>query len=88
MSWLLFIDKSGQDQRASPYEVLALVAVEDRQLWPIIQAIGDAQEHFFCTRRYQQQGAEAKGRKILKSKTYRLAEKHPPFAQKERCLKA
>ncbi|MBF0382040.1 MAG: DUF3800 domain-containing protein [Magnetococcales bacterium] len=88
MSWLLFIDESGQDQRESPYEVLAGVAIEDRQLWPLIQAIGEAQEVFFGVRRYQQRGDEAKGRKILKRKTYRLANKHSQFNHTERCKRA
>ena len=43
MSWLLFIDESGQDQIHSPYEVLAGVAVNDSDLWPLIKELYDAQ---------------------------------------------
>lgn len=32
MSYLLFIDESGQDRRDSPYEVLAGISLEDRDL--------------------------------------------------------
>ncbi|GAB0056884.1 hypothetical protein SIID45300_01199 [Candidatus Magnetaquicoccaceae bacterium FCR-1] len=88
MSWLLFIDESGQDQGASPYEVLAGVAVEDRQLWPLIQEIGKAQEYFFGIRRYQQRDEEAKAKKILKSKTFRLANQEAPISAVERRLLA
>ncbi|MEO5327018.1 MAG: DUF3800 domain-containing protein [Magnetococcus sp. THC-1_WYH] len=84
MSWLLFIDESGQDQGASPYEVLAGVAVEDRQIWPLIQKIGTAQEDFFGTRRYQEWDKEAKARKILKRKTFRLAKQEDPIPADER----
>lgn len=88
MSWLLFIDESGQDQGESPYEVLAGMAVEDRQLWPLIQAIGTAQEDFFGTRRYQQQDKEAKAKKILKRKTFRLADQEAQIPAVERRLLA
>jgi hypothetical protein len=36
MAWVLFIDESGHDRKASPYEVLAGIAVRDRDLWPMI----------------------------------------------------
>jgi hypothetical protein len=36
MAWVLFIDESGHDRKASPYEVLAGIAVRDRDLWPLI----------------------------------------------------
>lgn len=39
MSWAFFIDESGQDRRASPYEVLAALAVEDRKIWPLIRQL-------------------------------------------------
>jgi len=42
MSFLLFIDESGQDRRDSPCEVLAGIAIEDRDLWNLITAIQQA----------------------------------------------
>lgn len=73
MSWAFFIDESGQDQRASPYEVLAAVAVEDRRIWPLIRQISDAQEHFFGMRLFEAYGREAKAQKLLNAKVFRLA---------------
>jgi len=32
MAWFLFIDESGQDHGASPYEVLAGIAISDEAL--------------------------------------------------------
>lgn len=50
MAWFLFIDESGQDRGASPYEVLAGIAVEDRAIWNLIVDVHDAEEHFFGRR--------------------------------------
>ncbi|MBN2973483.1 DUF3800 domain-containing protein [Sphingomonas floccifaciens] len=53
MSWSFFIDESGQDQRHSPYEVLAGIAVEDRKVWPLIRDLSDAQQHIFGMRLFE-----------------------------------
>lgn len=79
MSWALFIDESGQDRRKSPYEVLAGVAVEDRQIWRLIRQLSDAQHHHFGMRLWEAYGAEAKAKELLKTKTYRLAAQMPPI---------
>lgn len=79
MSWTLFVDESGQDRRNSPYEVLAGIAIEDRQIWPLICQISDAQQHFFGMRLYQAYGAEAKAKELLKTKTYKHAGQMEPF---------
>lgn len=72
MARLLFLDESGQDQRQSPYEVLAGVAIEDKQLWPLIQAIQSLEiEHF--GQRYADKDRELKAKKLLKRKTFRHA---------------
>lgn len=84
MSWAFFIDESGQDQRASPYEVLAAIAVEDRQIWPLIRQISDAQEMFFGMRLFEAYGIEAKAKRLLKAKTFRLASQADPIAQDQR----
>jgi hypothetical protein len=73
MAYFLFIDESGQDKQESPYEVLAGIAISDETLWPLIQEIHDAEVAHFG-RRYSGGGRELKGTKILKSKTFRLAE--------------
>lgn len=84
MSWALFVDESGQDQRHSPFEVLAGVAIEDRQIWPLICQISDAQTHFFGMRLFEAYGAEAKAKELLKTKTYRHAAQMAPFGIEER----
>ena len=72
MSYMLFIDESGQDLRQSPYEVLAGVAIEDCDLWSLIRQIQDAELEFFG-RRVSDELLELKGRKLLKRKTFRQA---------------
>jgi Protein of unknown function (DUF3800) len=79
MSWAMFIDESGQDQRQSPYEVLAGIAVEDRKIWPLIRDLSDAQQHFFGLRLFEAYGREAKAKKLLDRKTYRHAAQLPPL---------
>lgn len=73
MSWTLFVDESGQDQRESPYEVLAGVAIEDRKIWPLICQISDAQQQFFGMRLFEAYGYEAKAKELLKRKTFKHA---------------
>lgn len=73
MIWTLFIDESGQDQRHSPYEVLAGIAVEDCKVWPLIRDLSDAQQHIFGMRLFEAYGREAKPQKLLDHKTYTRA---------------
>lgn len=84
MSWALFIDESGQDQRESPFEVLAGVAIEDRQIWPLIRQLSDAQQMIFGMRLFEAYGAEAHATDLLKKKTYRHAGQMDPFPNDER----
>jgi len=78
MARLLFLDESGQDQNQSPYEVLAGVAIEDKQLWPLIKVIqGLEMEHF--GQRYAANDREMKAKKLLKRKTYRHATQLDPI---------
>lgn len=90
MSWLLFIDESGQDRRESPYEVLAGIAVADHQLWPLIKDLNRVQEHNFGIRLFRAYGAEARAKKLLKKKTFRLAGRRPaiPVAERRELAKA
>lgn len=93
MAYFLFIDESGQDHRDSPYEVLAGLSVEDRDLWNLIQAVQDAEVRNFGTR-YSHGQRELKAKKILKKKTFRQAQQTPPLPPDERrelakrCLEA
>ena len=79
MGWFLFVDESGQDGRNSPYEVLAGLAVEDRELWRLIQALKESQEAQFQMRLFDAYGSEAKGQKLLRKKTFKLAAQKPPI---------
>jgi hypothetical protein len=72
MSFVLFIDESGHDLRDSPYEVLAGVAVEDSRIWNLITAVQDAEVHHFGGR-ITDGDLELKAKKLLKTKTFRLA---------------
>jgi len=72
VSYFLFIDESGNDKRESPYEVLAGIGIEDRNLWNFIQALQDTEVQFFG-RRMSRGGLELKGKKLLKKKTFRHA---------------
>lgn len=83
MSWFLFVDESGQDRRASPYEVLAGVAVEDRQLWDLILDVHVAEERFFG-QRISNGHLELKAKKLLKRKVYRLANGSSPIPEGDR----
>jgi hypothetical protein len=79
LSWALFIDESGQDQRNSPYEVLAGIAIEDRQIWPLIRQLSDAQAAIFGMRLFQAYGNEAKAQKLLKRKVFQHAAQMGPI---------
>lgn len=83
MSYLLFVDESGIDQRDSPYEVLAGVAVQDQHLWNLVCRIQEAEVEYFG-RRVAAGVLELKGRSLLKRKTFRLAAQLPPFDPSER----
>lgn len=84
MAWLLFLDESGTDGTFSPYEVLAGLAIEDRQLWPLIQSLKEAQEKHFGLRLFDAYGSEAKAKKLLKAKTFKLAGQTAPIDLPER----
>ena len=83
MAFMLFIDESGQDRGASPYEVLAGIAIEDTDLWNVVLALRAAEERHFGTI-YSAGSAELKARKLLKKKTFRLAAQAEPFPLPER----
>ncbi len=82
MSYLLFLDESGHDHRASPYEVLGGIAVEDSRIWSLITALRSAEREFFG-QRITRGELELKGTKILKRKTFRLAQQLPKFSREE-----
>lgn len=72
MAVFLFIDESGHDRKASPYEVLAGISVEDVALWPLILDMHAAETRWFGGR-YSDGASELKGTKLLKTKVFRHA---------------
>ena len=70
MAWFLFVDESGHDGSASPYEVLAGVAIQDRTVREVIRRLHQAEIHSFG-RRYSAGPRELKGRVLLKKKVFR-----------------
>ncbi len=66
-----------------PYEVLAGVAIEDRDLWNCILAVHALEEQIFG-RRISQGLLELKGKKLLKRKTFKLAGQMEPIEEEER----
>lgn len=87
MAHILFVDESGQDHQESPYEVLAGVSIEDQDLWNLVRSLHEAEVRHFGAR-YTRGTQELKAKKILKRKTFRLAEQLPPIEPTERRLAA
>lgn len=70
MAWLLFVDESGHDRMASPYEILAGVAIQDRVVSDVIRRLHEAEYRRF-DRRYSKGPRELKGKALLKRKVFR-----------------
>jgi hypothetical protein len=83
MAYFLFVDESGQDRRESPCQVLAGIAVEDRDLWNLIQAIKEAENRLLGTR-YATDGREQKAKKFLNRSVFRQASQMPPISGEQR----
>lgn len=83
MAYFLFVDESGQDHRESPYEVLAGIAVQDRDLWNLVKAVQDTELKCFGVR-YSAGPRELKAKKILKRKVFRLADQMALFTENDR----
>lgn len=84
MAYFLFVDESGQDGHESPYEVLAGLAVADRDLWNLVKALQDAEVSQFGRRYTNGNERELKANKILKRKTFRLAAQMDVIAPDQR----
>ena len=70
MAWFLFVDESGHDRKASPYEVLAGVAIREGVVNSLIRRLQEAETRRFG-RRYSDGPRELKGRALLKRKVFR-----------------
>ena len=84
MSYFFFIDESGYNLQESPYAVLASVAIEDRELWNLIQAVKDAELKIFGMKFPK----EIKATRFLNSKTFKLAAQLSSIPQNERTILA
>lgn len=80
---LFFLDESGQDRGACPYEVIGGIAVREPHAWSLISDIHDSQVRNFGTT-LDAFVVETKGTKFLKSKTFRLASQLPKIPEDER----
>ena len=83
MSFFLFLDESGHDRKQAPYEVLAGIAVEDRDLWNLIAEVQDSEVAFFGGRQTDGE-LEIKGNKLLKRKTFDFARQGDPIPPERR----
>ena len=79
----LFIDESGNDRREAPYEILAGMAVSERDLWNLVQAVQSLELEIFGVR-LGDVGVELKGKKLLKRKTFRHAGRMEPLGRETR----
>jgi hypothetical protein len=83
MAHLLFIDESGYDSGPSPYGVLGGIAIEDRDVWNLVQAMQEAELRHFGTR-YSAGRAELKAKKLISPQIFRQAAFANPIADPER----
>lgn len=83
MAFFLFIDESGQDHHDSPYEVLAGITIDDKDLWDFIKNAHELELGCFG-RKYRESANEIKARTFLKRKTFRLAGQLPPILPEDR----
>jgi hypothetical protein len=79
----LFIDESGYDSGPSPYGVLGGVAIEDRGVWNLINAMQDAEVRYFGTR-YSVGQTELKAKKLISAQVFRQAALAGEIAFQER----
>jgi hypothetical protein len=78
MSYFLFVDESGQDHNASPYEVIAGLAVNTRELWDLIRIMHDFEIECFGVK-YGNEKREIKARNFLDTRTVNSGHVDPSF---------
>ena len=82
-SWLLFLDESGHDHKAMPYEVRGGVAIHSSQLWPFIQGMQRLElDCFGCPLALYKK--ELKGSTLLDKKRFRFAHQDAPLEDETR----
>jgi hypothetical protein len=83
MSWLLFLDESGHDHKAMPYEVRGGIAIHSGQLWPFIQSMQRLElDCFGCSLALYKK--ELKGSTLLNRKRFHFANQRVPLEDEMR----
>ncbi|MCJ7543138.1 MAG: DUF3800 domain-containing protein [Phycisphaerae bacterium] len=80
MSFLLFIDESGHDQRITPYEVWGGIAIHASKLWAFISAVRTLEQSVFGAYLHQY-GSEIKGSKLLQKERFEWAKQGPKMEE-------
>lgn len=80
---LLFIDETGHHQSGTPCEVLAGVAISEDNLWNLVKAVRSAERDHFGGYLRDLLSEETKGRKLLKTKRFKIAAKKCDIAEGE-----
>lgn len=70
MAYFLFVDECGTDRKTTPYEVVAGLAIEDRDLWRFIRDVHELEELIFGCRYSREEDTETKAKKLLKKKGF------------------
>ena len=71
---LLFLDESGTDHGLAPYEVTGGIAIDERQLWPYVIALVEAERNCFGGRLSDLcPSKEFKGKNLLSRDKFRFA---------------
>jgi len=83
MSYLLFLDESGHDHRAMPYEVRGGVALHASQLWSFVQEMQRLELASFGTALHQFR-IELKGCRLLDKDRFKWAAQDSPMPDEER----
>ena len=76
MSWLLFLDESGHDHRAMPYEVRGGFAIHASKLWPFTSAVRTMEQSTFGAYLHRY-GSELKGCKLLDKDRFKWERQGP-----------
>ena len=83
MTWLFFIDESGHDHKAMPYEVRGGIALHVKHLWPFVQDVRRLElDCFGC--RLSDFGKEIKGSTLIDRKRYKFAGQKENFQDGDR----
>ena len=84
MAYFLFVDESGQNLNSSPSEVIAGVAIEDKNLWNIILEIKNLEIKCFGMR-YPK---EIKAKRFLVRSVFKKAQRLADFSEQDRQILA